>query len=46
MKWLAYIHRSVRQQEQDIGIVGQFELDNPMNWHQVSNLSQQTAIFL
>ena len=43
--WLAYIHRSVRLPVQDIGIVGQFELDNPVHWHQVSNLSQQTAIF-
>ena len=27
--WLAYIHRSVRLPVQDMGIVGQFELDNP-----------------
>ena len=31
--WLAYIHRSVRLPVQDIGIVGQFELENPINWH-------------
>ena len=30
--WLAYIHRSVRLLVQDIGIAGQFELDNPINW--------------